>query len=289
MAKRIDHLVIVAHELEALASLYRKLGFQVGGQNRHDWGTLNHIVQFDGCFLELLSTEPGFEKPDASTPIAPFANFISDYLVEREGLGLLVLSSDDAARDQEVWSKDGIAADQMLHFERSGAGADGKPSRVAFSLAFASTPSLPKSGFFVCQQHVPENFWFADRQVHPNGAVGVSRVVLVADDPEASRAFLESFTGAEADSVGDGGVRIVTAAGVFDCVTPAACKAEYGASVNSAALAAGGFVAAHVAVKDLVATEAQFSDAGVDYHVADGRVTVPAQAAHGLALIFEQA
>ncbi|MFT5510038.1 MAG: hypothetical protein ACI89J_003129, partial [Hyphomicrobiaceae bacterium] len=62
MAGGLDHLVIVARDLDGQAALYKRLGFQVGARNRHDWGTLNNIVQFDGCFLELLTTEDGFQR-----------------------------------------------------------------------------------------------------------------------------------------------------------------------------------------------------------------------------------
>ncbi|MEO0730064.1 MAG: VOC family protein, partial [Pseudomonadota bacterium] len=78
MTKRIDHLVIVDRQLAGLAEFYRSLGFQVGGRNRHDWGTENHIVQFDGTFLELLTTGDGFQRPAADQATAPFALPIDD-------------------------------------------------------------------------------------------------------------------------------------------------------------------------------------------------------------------
>ena len=63
MPRAIDHLVIAAHDLEAQAALYRRLGFQVGARNRHPWGTENHIVQFDGAFLELIGLGDAFAAP----------------------------------------------------------------------------------------------------------------------------------------------------------------------------------------------------------------------------------
>jgi hypothetical protein len=36
---------------------------------------------------------------------------------------------------------------------------NGSTLRVAFSLAFADNRLAPEAGFFVCQQHAPENFW----------------------------------------------------------------------------------------------------------------------------------
>ena len=91
MAGGLDHLVIVAHDLDALAEFYDRLGFQVGARNRHDWGTLNNIVQIDGCFLELLTTEDGFERPGEYQPLASFTSVNDYYLDEREGLAKKLL------------------------------------------------------------------------------------------------------------------------------------------------------------------------------------------------------
>ena len=110
MAGGLDHLVIVAHDLDALAEFYGRLGFQVGARNRHDWGTLNNIVQFDGCFLELLTTEEGFERPGEDQPLASFTSVIDDYLDAREGLAMMVLEGFDAARDHEAYQAAGIGA-----------------------------------------------------------------------------------------------------------------------------------------------------------------------------------
>ena len=63
MPRALDHLVIPAHNLTAQADFYRRLGFQVGSRNRHPWGTENHIVQFDGQFLELIGLGEVLSRP----------------------------------------------------------------------------------------------------------------------------------------------------------------------------------------------------------------------------------
>ena len=55
MARGLDHIVHAVRDLDRAADLYRKLGFTVGARNTHPWGTQNHIVQFDGCFIEVLA------------------------------------------------------------------------------------------------------------------------------------------------------------------------------------------------------------------------------------------
>jgi hypothetical protein len=109
MTHGIDHLVLAAHDMRAQADVYRRLGFTVGAQNRHPWGTLNHIIQFPGTFLELITTEPGFVRPSESEPVAQFAGFLADYLARREGFAMLVLESPDAASDQAAFAAGGIS------------------------------------------------------------------------------------------------------------------------------------------------------------------------------------
>src|ERR1700722_8565810 len=99
MPRAIDHVVIPTLDLAAQATLYRRLGFQVGGRNRHPWGTENHIVQFDGAFLERIALGPGFEGP---TPIEggfSFAGFVAGFLRRSEGIAMLALRSENAEGD----------------------------------------------------------------------------------------------------------------------------------------------------------------------------------------------
>ena len=207
MHRRIDHLVLAARDLDAQARLYERLGFQVGAANRHAWGTLNRIVQFDGCFLELLTTEDGFERPSDDVPVAQFANPIADYLATREGMAMLVLASKDAAADQAEFAAKQIAGPTTFYFDRKGRKPDGTPVDVAFTLAFAKPKWAVKAGFFVCQQHVPEAFWNPAFQVHPNGVRSIAGVIFQAQDAAVAASFLSDFSGRDGTTPIPGGHR----------------------------------------------------------------------------------
>ncbi|MEO1694206.1 MAG: VOC family protein [Pseudomonadota bacterium] len=288
MKKRIDHLVIVDRDLGALSDAYQRLGFQVGTRNRHDWGTENTIVQFDGAFLELLSTGDGFVAPADDAPVAPFALPITRYL-ERHGAGLamLVLSSDDAKADQARYEAAGIAAGrEVFWFGREGAGADGTPTQVAFSLSFAESPAMPDAGFFVCQQHFPENFWFADRQIHDNAVTGLRCVTLQADDPAAAAPFMAAFTNEVATARnGWSAPAFHMANGIVQLATADDVAKHYADMAPTRP--DGGFVATHFATRDLAQTEETVRAAGFTYAVADGRMIVAADEGHGQVLVFE--
>ena len=154
MPRAIDHLVIAAHDLDGQAALYRRLGFQVGARNRHPWGTENHIVQFDGAFLELIGLGPDFVAPSPAAAVHPFAGFLADYLTRREGMAMLVLRSTDAEADRLRFRAAGIGDFARFDFARKGRVPMGAKSR---SLSRSLSPpvrlcrrpvSLPVSNTF---------------------------------------------------------------------------------------------------------------------------------------------
>ena len=55
MPRGLDHIVHAVRDLDAAADFYRRAGFTVGARNRHPWGTHNHVVQFPGFFIEVLT------------------------------------------------------------------------------------------------------------------------------------------------------------------------------------------------------------------------------------------
>src|SRR5437870_2487697 len=119
MPRGLDHIVHAARDLDAAAELYRRLGFTVGARNRHPWGTHNHIIQFPGCFLELLAVvEP--DKLGSEGFSALFGTFNRLFLKRQEGLSFIMLESADAAADAAAFHAAGIGVSDALHFEREG-------------------------------------------------------------------------------------------------------------------------------------------------------------------------
>src|ERR671937_2507056 len=119
MSGGLDHLVHAVRDLDAVVELYRRLGFTVGARNRHAWGTHNHVVQFPGVFIELLTVaEP--EKLGTDGFSALFGTFNRVFLKDQEGLSLLILESDDVAADAARFRLAGIGASDAMRFEREG-------------------------------------------------------------------------------------------------------------------------------------------------------------------------
>lgn len=283
MTRGIDHLVLAVRDLDAAAAFYRRLGFTVGTRNRHPWGTENHIVQFPGCFLELIGVADESLIPPPVGRSYSFGAFVRDALARREGLAMLVLESADAEADAAAFERDGIGGFDKVSFTRLGQRPDGTTIHVAFSLAFAVDRLAPDCGFFVCQQHYPENFWNPAFQTHPNGARGIQSVLMVADNPAAHAEFLYHFTG-EHDLVSNSsGIAVETERGLIEVLTAPALRYHTGVTMPDEPARFAGF---RIAIDDLGAIADRLRLEGVPHALHAGSVVIRPEDAFGAIIGF---
>ncbi|MBJ6125656.1 VOC family protein [Microvirga sp. BT325] len=285
MTRRIDHLVVAVQDLDQAGHFYQRLGFQVGSRNRHPWGTENRIIQFDGSFIELITVGEGAAIAPHRESAFSFGGFVQDYLRNREGLAMLVLDSQDAKADAALFAENGIGAFEPFHFERTGRRPDGSETKVAFTLAFTSAEHSPRAGFFVCQQHYPENFWNPEFQRHDNQASRISSVTLTAPEPERLRAFLATFTGVEPRSPDGDDLSFRLAESHIDVLTPDDAAEIYGSI--EAELDQPSLVAFAIRVEDIQRQARWLDAAEIPYQHIGSRLIVPASAAFGVAIAFE--
>jgi catechol 2,3-dioxygenase-like lactoylglutathione lyase family enzyme len=285
MPRGLDHIVHAVRDLEEAAELYRRLGFTVGERNRHSWGTHNRLVQFPGVFIELLTVaEPAKLGADGFSNL--FGRFNQSFLSNQEGLSLLLLESDDAAADAALFQSSGIAASEVMTFEREGNRPDGAPVKVAFSLAFARDAGAPGAGFAVCQHHLPENFWNPVFQQHPNTASGIVSVVLVAENPSDHHIFLSAFTGVRDLHATSSGVSASTPRGEIKVMDPAAFRSHFGTEPPDISQGAR-LAALQFRVRDRAALEAALNKGGVAASSRVGSTVVAPQIAMGATLVFQ--
>jgi catechol 2,3-dioxygenase-like lactoylglutathione lyase family enzyme len=212
--RRFDHAVIVVADLDHARQKFAALGFTLTPKARHPFGTENSLVQFAGrTFIELLAiADPAAFPPDAPDQFN-FAAFNRDFLQRNgEGMSMLAVASADARADVAAFRAAGLQTYAPFDFGRDAVLPDGSVARVAFSLAFVTSPEMPDAAFFTCQQrHAPELFWKAAYQTHPNGIENLSEIVMTTADPDADARFFERLIGApaEASVFGPPGSRLV--------------------------------------------------------------------------------
>src|SRR5215471_3938247 len=285
MPRGIDHIVHAVGDLDAAADLCRRLGFTVGAENRHPWGTHNRIVQFPGCFLELLAVaEP--EKLGSEPIAALFGTFNRLFLKRQEGLSFLMLESRDAAADAAEFRATGIGVSDALHFEREGTKPDGSKVKLGFSVAFARDIHASEVGFAVSQQHVPENFWAPAFQQHANTASGIADVVLVAENPSDLHIFLSAFVGERELAATSNGIVAPTPRGDIRVMDPAAFRLHFG--ITPPDISSGARLAAvRFSVRDRTALLASLNRADIPFSPHMGAIVIAPDAALGATLVFE--
>jgi glyoxalase-like protein len=285
MPRGLDHIVHAVRDLDAAADFYRRAGFMVGARNRHAWGTHNHLVQFPGFFMELLTVA----EPDKLTGegfAALFGVFNRQFLTHHEGLSFMMLESSDVPADAAQFRAAGFERSDALTFERAGKGPDGSTVMVGFSLAFARDPRAPEIGFAVCRQHNPQLFWNPAIQQHANGTSGIAGAVLVAENPTDHHIFLTAFSGVRELHAGSGVLTARTSRGDIRIMDRAAFQTRFG--VEAPDTSGGARLAAvRFTVRDRKALHQALSAGGVASLEHMGQTVIAPAAAMGATLVFE--
>src|SRR5258708_33173535 len=85
MTRGLDHVVHVVRDLAAAGAVYERLGFQVGAETVHPWGTRNRLVQLPRFYIELLWIPEPAKLPAPSPRFYSFAAVNREFLQARGG------------------------------------------------------------------------------------------------------------------------------------------------------------------------------------------------------------
>lgn len=204
MKRGIDHLVLCVRDMEAAAARFERLGFTLTPLARHPFGTGNRLVQLQGEFLEVLTVVSPDQIPAATSTGFSFGAYNRDYLAIREGLSMVALESADWRSDREWFTKTGLDLFDPFEFSRKAERPDGSTLTVGFDLTFIADEAMGEAVFFTCHhRHSPDDFYKAEFQAHGNGAVRITEVVTVAEEPQSVSGLYAGLFGAVSDD-GDG-------------------------------------------------------------------------------------
>ena len=286
MPRAIDHLVIPARDLAEQADFYRRLGFQVGARNRHPWGTENHIVQFDGAFLELIGLGRGVRRAGGRARRLFVRRLRRRFPAAARGAGdagHALATTRRPTGDNSRPMSSAISRASISPARR--AGPTGARSTSRSRSPSPPRPALPEAGFFVCQQRFPENFWSRAAQVHPNGAKGIAGLAIAHESPGEATDFLTRFLGAGAARREGEGFVIEADGARIECAPRAALAERYGGS----AIGADGppIALARIAVADIEAARRVLVASRVRYEARGEALVVDCAAAMGAAIVFE--
>jgi hypothetical protein len=175
--KGIDHLIVMAGDLDRSNGLWNSLGFATTPRGFHDTGgTANHLILLDQTYIELL----GLVDRQQASPYRP--------LIEgAPGIwGIALRGSAEAAF--RFWSSQGLDVAAPVSLSRP-VEIDDRSERARFQLTMlARTPNMPFP-IFCCEHLTPQFVWEPDRPPHSNGALALKEVVLIAEDDHVWRQF----------------------------------------------------------------------------------------------------
>ena len=166
----LDHVVVNARDrIDAAAAIYRRLGFTLTPRGYHTLGSMNHLAMFGTDYLELIAVTPGdMRRPEIMD--AP------------TGLGALVFGAEDAAATYEALRLNEVAVDPPRQFSRP-VEINGQLQDATFRTTQLPHATTPAGRFYFCQHLTRDLVWRDEWRHHANGAVGVARAVIAADDP----------------------------------------------------------------------------------------------------------
>jgi catechol 2,3-dioxygenase-like lactoylglutathione lyase family enzyme len=283
----IDHVVIAVRDLEAARETYARLGFTLTPVARHPFGTANSLVQLHGSYIELLAVADAALIPEPAEGRYSFAAFNRDFLERREGPSMLALKSANKAVDLADFEANDLPTYAPVSFTRLARAPNGDDLEVGFSVTFTSDARIPDAGFFTCEHHNPDRFWWPEYQRHANGATAIDAVMMAARDPADYHIFFTHFTGQHDMRSDSLMVSFDTGGGKVELLTPVAAKAMVGVEV--APNAKPYFIALRIATTNLAAAAVRLKGEGIPFVERMGRLVVPPSEACGAALVFVEA
>ncbi len=272
----LDHVVVnVRDRIDEGLETYRRLGFTLTPRGHHTLGTMNHLAIFGTEYLELIA--------------APAGNTGRAEILEAPvGLNGLVFGTEDSAGVYAALNAAGVPIDPPNQFSRPVELARGERRDAVFRTVRLRPGTTEAGRLYFCHHFTRDLIWRDEWRHHANGAIGVMRAVIAAEDPTELAALFASMFGA-ASVRGDGENRVLLVGlSRFDIVTPAALAANFGPAAPDAAGRRTFMAALTLRTRSLDQTAAALSAGGVDALREAARIVVPASAAFGVALEFRE-
>jgi hypothetical protein len=218
MSFALDHVVInVLFDMDRAAALMSRLGFTLTPRGYHSLGSINHLMMFEGHYLELVGLP-------SSTDVLR-----KDVLESPRGLNGLVFQADDIDKCLGQLRNSGLAMLEPQSFSRP-VTIDSVEHLARFRTV-RTAPELFEAGrVYYCQHYTPELVWHRPWMSHPNGCQGLSELVVVSTDIETDVACYAKAAQAGAQRLGEEAWTIELADGFrITLISPALYRERYGA------------------------------------------------------------
>jgi catechol 2,3-dioxygenase-like lactoylglutathione lyase family enzyme len=202
----LDHVGIAAHDLDALATAYKALGFTLTPLARHagrltpdgpvvPFGTGNRCAMFSGGgYLELIAR---------IDPAAP-ANSLDRFLARYQGIHIAAFGIDDEEAELARLRAAGFDIPGVAYLERPLDQDDPAKGIAKFARLPLPADASPEGRMQLIRHLTPQLIWRAEWTAHANRVVRLAQVIVCVEDPFGRASLFATLVGrAAARSAGD--------------------------------------------------------------------------------------
>ncbi len=186
----LDHLVInTLFDMDRAAVLMSQLGFTLTPRGFHSLGSINHLMVFEGHYLELVGLPLGTDV------------LRRDVLESPRGINGLVFQAGDVDKCLGSLRDSGLSMLEPQSFSRP-VTIDGIDQLARFR-TIRTAPDLFEAGrVYYCQHYTPELVWQRQWMSHANGCSGLGELVVVTSAIETDVSRYAKATQAQAENRG---------------------------------------------------------------------------------------
>jgi hypothetical protein len=216
MTFALDHVVInVLFDMDRAAALMSQLGFTLTPRGYHSLGSINHLMMFEGHYLELIGLPSGTDV------------LRKDVLESPLGLDGLVFKADDIDKCLRTLRDSGLAMLEPRSFSRP-VTIDGVEHLARFRTV-RTAPELFEAGrVYYCQHFTPELVWHRPWMSHANGCQGLSELVIVTSNPGTDAPRYAKAAQAPTERQGDDWIIALPHGFRLTLISPARYRERYG-------------------------------------------------------------
>src|ERR1700694_1529309 len=157
----LDHVVSnVLFDSDRAAALMSRLGFTLTPRGFHSLGSINHLMVFEGHYLELIGLPSGTDV------------LRRDVLESPRGLNGLVFQAGDIDTCLGQLCDSGLTMLQPQSFSRR-VTIDGIEQLARFRTVRTAPDTFDAGRVYYCQHHTPELVWYRPWMSHANGCSGL--------------------------------------------------------------------------------------------------------------------
>ena len=288
----LDHVVVNTRDrLDEAAETYRRLGFALTPRGYHTLGSMNHLAMFGTDYLELIAAQSppplaGGGGGEGSKPMAADIRPTStgtELLHAHIGLNAVVFGTKDSASVHQALSAADVPVDPPREFSRP-VELPGGTRDAIFRTVNLRPDAFPAGRLYFCHHLTPDLVWRDEWRRHPNGVVGIERLVIVADHPAELTALLGKIFGPDAVR----GRLLIMGLATLSVATPGEFSAAWGEMAPDPAGRSQYMAALGLRVCSLSQTRDVLAANGIPAAVEPSGIHVAARDAFGVALDFRE-